>query len=93
MIHKRVKAARKAKKLTQKELAEKIGVSPNTINMWESGLQGIRLTQLTKLALALDVSVCYLVEGDKASYQEILRLVRQMSKIEQQNLLDFLTSQ
>lgn len=34
---KRIKELRKANKMTHKELAEKIGIAPRTLQMWESG--------------------------------------------------------
>ncbi|MBR4289649.1 MAG: helix-turn-helix domain-containing protein [Oscillospiraceae bacterium] len=61
---KTVKQLREARKLTQAELAERIGVSSKTISKWETakGLPDISLLQ--PLALALGISVIELMNGE-----------------------------
>lgn len=60
-----VKRLREAKKLTQAELAERIGVSSKTVSKWETakGLPDISLLQ--PLAQALGVSVIELMNGEQ----------------------------
>ena len=59
-----IKKLREGKKLTQAELAEKIGVSSKTVSKWETarGLPDISLLQ--PLAEALGVSVIELMNGE-----------------------------
>lgn len=57
---KRLKELRKEKELTQKELAEKLGVGRTTISEYESGKIVPRQDGLVKLAEILDVTVDYL---------------------------------
>ena len=59
-----IKQLREARKLTQAELAEKIGVSSKTISKWETakGLPDISLLQ--PLAQALGISVIELMNGE-----------------------------
>lgn len=59
-----IKRLRENKKMTQAELAEKIGVSPKTISKWETakGLPDISL--LDSLSAALEVSVMELMSGN-----------------------------
>ena len=59
-----IKALREAKKLTQAELAQQIGVSGKTVSKWENakGLPDISL--LDPLAKALGVSVIELMKGE-----------------------------
>ena len=58
---------RKAKKLTQAKLAEKLFVSEKTISKWENG-NGLPDTNiLPKLCEALDISVNELLNGEKIS--------------------------
>ena len=58
---------RKAKKLTQAKLAEKLFVSEKTISKWENG-NGIPDTNtLPKLCEVLDISVNELLNGEKIS--------------------------
>lgn len=52
----RVKTLRKEKKITQKQLAEKMQVSQTAIALWESGQRGISLETLEKIAECMDLS-------------------------------------
>lgn len=54
---------RKQKGLTQKELAEKIGVSDKTISKWECGNSIPDTTYLESLCNSLDISVNELLSG------------------------------
>jgi len=60
-----IKQLRESRKMTQSELAEKIGVSSKTVSKWETakGLPDISLLQ--PLALALGISVIELMKGEK----------------------------
>ena len=60
-----IKQLREAKRLTQAELGEKIGVSSKTVSKWETakGLPDISLLQ--PLSLALGVSVIELMNGEQ----------------------------
>lgn len=49
-----IKEARKAKKLSQKQLGEQIGVSHQTIATWEQGVRAPIEANLIRLAMALD---------------------------------------
>lgn len=51
--------ARIAKDLTQRELADKIGVSHVAIYRWESGDRIPKATHLASIANALDVPIGY----------------------------------
>lgn len=56
---------RKAKKLTQAKLAEKLFVSEKTVSKWENG-KGIPDTEsLPKLAKVLDISINELLQGKR----------------------------
>ena len=64
---------RKAKKLTQAKLAEKVFVSEKTISKWETG-NGIPDTNsLTKLCEVLDVSINELLSGERLSNEDYKR--------------------
>ena len=56
-----LKAARKAKGLTQVEVARAIGLTQNGYSYWENGKAKIDRDQLLKLANLFDVSVDYLL--------------------------------
>ena len=58
------KEARKAKNLTQTQVAEYIGINQNTYSYWESGRSRIDDVSLKKLARLYDRSVDYLLGND-----------------------------
>lgn len=58
-----IAACRKAKGLTQKALAEKLGVTNKAVSKWESGQGMPDISILTQLAHVLDVSVDALLNG------------------------------
>lgn len=61
---KTIKELREKKRLTQKELAEKICVSDKTISKWETGKGLPDIGIMEELAKALGVSVAELLTGD-----------------------------
>ncbi len=60
-------AARKAKALSQEELAEKLNVSRQTIYKWEAGITYPDIDKLCEIARALEVSTSYLLDGQEQS--------------------------
>ena len=63
---------RKAKKLTQAKLAEKLFISEKTVSKWENG-KGIPDTSiLSKLCEIFDVSINELLNGERISKDEYL---------------------
>lgn len=66
-----IKRLREKKKLTQKELAEKLMVSDKTISKWETNKGLPDLSILSELANALSVSVPELLTGDVAVNKNI----------------------
>lgn len=57
----RLRQARKRKKLTQRQVAEKLGVSAPTVTRWERGHVEPDTEAIKKLSEILDVSVDYLM--------------------------------
>ena len=58
-------ASRKKQKMTQKELAEEIGVTDKAVSRWETGRGFPDVSVLQPLAQALGVSVAEIVKGEK----------------------------
>lgn len=56
-----IKEARESAGLSQKELAQIIGVAPNTMHGYESGKHDPKSDLLTKIAIACHVSVDFLL--------------------------------
>ncbi len=57
----RIAAAREAQGLNQSELARKLGVSPQSVQAWESGRTAPRNPRIKHLSEVLGVSVAYLM--------------------------------
>lgn len=57
----RIRESRKAKSLTMKELAQKIGVVESTVSMYETGKREPDYATLGKIADALNVTIDYLL--------------------------------
>lgn len=62
----RLKTLRKEKKLTQKELAEQIGIKQNSYSDWETGKNEPSLENIIKLAKILDTTADELLGIDKS---------------------------
>lgn len=60
---------RKTKGLTQRELAEKIGISDKTISKWECGNSMPDISYLEQLCSALGISVNELLSGEHLSQE------------------------
>lgn len=56
-----LKIARKTKQLTQKEVAQKLGISQNTYSYWESGKIKVDSAGLEKLCKIFETSADYLI--------------------------------
>lgn len=52
-----LRAARKSKGLTQKEMGERVGITESAYSRYESGKQNLTLDTLQKVAEAMEVSV------------------------------------
>ena len=63
-IGKRIQALRKEREMTQKQLADAVGVTPQAVSKWETDESCPDITALPLLAGALGVSVDALLGGD-----------------------------
>ena len=50
--------------MSQKEFAEKVGVSQASINMWERGNRRPKFEQIQKIANALDMPISFFLEDE-----------------------------
>ena len=66
-----VKALREDRKLTQADLAEKIGVSSKTVSKWETGKGLPDISLLQPLAQALGISVIELMNGEPIANRNV----------------------
>ncbi|MBN9510727.1 MAG: helix-turn-helix transcriptional regulator [Alphaproteobacteria bacterium] len=89
----RIAAGRRARGLTQAELAEAVGVSRSAVAQWETERAGQVRGNLTRIAAALGVSVQHLLGGEEAEAAEnatelaLLRLYRELGEEDRALLL------
>lgn len=62
---------RKSQKLTQKNLAEKLGVTDKAVSKWERGINSPDISLLIPLAKALNVTTSELLRGEKETAKDI----------------------
>lgn len=94
----RLKELIEKKGITQKELAEEVGCTDAAISHYIKGDRIPRSSVLTKIAIALDTTSDYLMEGiptdvtDELDYAKklIARNVTQMSKAEKREIINIL---
>ena len=53
-----VQQERRAQGLSQKDFAEKLGVSQSMVSQWESGEENFTVTTLVRISSALGLSIC-----------------------------------
>lgn len=63
MIGQKIKVIREKKRITQKDLAETLGVSRQAVCMWESGKRELRIATLDRIANALSVPISTIIGG------------------------------
>ncbi|MDD7607780.1 MAG: helix-turn-helix transcriptional regulator [Candidatus Enterosoma sp.] len=76
-VGERIKELRNKMNLTQAELAEKSGFTPQTVSNWESGSREPDIDTLVKLSSLFSVSLDYLISGKEQEKEVII-----MSRIE-----------
>ncbi len=82
---KRLKAARKQKRLTQKELAGMVDIGSSQFNKYECGLHIPPAEKLIELARILDTSLDFLLIGENADSYSLhnKRLIKRFQELEQ----------
>ena len=75
---------RKAKNLTQEQLAEKLDVSRQSISKWESGQAVPEMEKIVALSVVFNVTTDYLL---KSSEIDDLSVKTEMLEKQQQNIL------
>lgn len=79
---KRIAERRKELSMTQENLAEKVGLSLQSVSCIELGKKGVRPENLIKICNALDVSADYLLRGKRDSLEmsELFLKISQLGK-------------
>ncbi|MGN0314993.1 MAG: helix-turn-helix domain-containing protein [Fusicatenibacter sp.] len=89
----RIAMLRRNKKLTQEELADRSGVSLQTISTAERGVKALRPENIVKISQALDTSTDYLLTGNPNSldYSIMNRKLSNLVPEKQERILRILT--
>ena len=87
----RIKQVREEKGVSQRQLAEIVGVSAVTVLNWENGIYDPSAKDLIKLSKALDVSIDYLVGNDSQDNEkEAVR--RALNRLSKEDLIELIVS-
>ncbi len=78
----RIRQRREALKLTQQQLAEALGVTPQHISVIEQGKRSISVEGLAKLAEELGVSIDYLVTGKEVAVADVIPAIKADESLE-----------
>jgi len=78
---------RKQQNLTQKELAELLGVTDKAVSKWERGLNFPDISLLEKVASALQISVVELLGIERDSHEEIVSDMTALARKEQEKIV------
>lgn len=65
-----IRALRKERNMTQKDLAERLHITDRAVSKWERGLCGPDISLLEPLAEALGISILELIQGERSSRAE-----------------------
>ncbi len=76
----RIVKRRKELGITQEQLAEKIGVSIQSISCIENGRKSIKPENLSKICETLDISADYILRGKK-SYKELEGILKKFESM------------
>ena len=97
----RLVAAREAAGLSQKDLAEKIGISQRALSWWEREPVALKPDQLAALAEALGVTADHLLgrtpekkrgSGPKGKAQKVFEAVSKLPRHQQKKIIDVVES-
>ncbi|MBP3918347.1 MAG: helix-turn-helix transcriptional regulator [Clostridia bacterium] len=84
-INEKLRALRKQKNVTQEELAQHLGITPQSVGKWERGEGFPDITLLPKIAFYFDVTIDALLCVDQVKIEETIAAYRQQSTICKQN--------
>ena len=93
-IGSRILSRRKQLRMTQEELAEKAGITPQTVSSAELGKKALRPENIIKLCGALKISADYLLFGTISSDDQsvLFSKVSQLSPAQYRHLEDIVNS-
>lgn len=93
-IGNRILSRRKQLRMTQEELAEKAGITPQTVSSAELGKKALRPENIIRICSALDISTDYLLLGkiNDGDHSVLLSKVTDLPPIQYRHLEDIINS-
>ena len=93
-IGNRILSRRKQLRMTQDELAEKAGITPQTVSTAELGKKALRPENIIRICSALDVSTDYLLLGaiNTSDHSVLLSKISNLPPIQYRHLEDIINS-
>ncbi len=88
----RLRELRNKSGLTQNEIANKLGVSGQTILNWENGIYEPKINQLIQLADLFDVTVDYLIER-QANNKSVDAICNELERIPKEDIIAFIKAE
>lgn len=77
MLHQQIRALRKAKGMSQVELAKRLGVTKQSVSNWENDNIQPSVEMVVKLAGIFSVSTDYLLGLERGEYVDVTGLSRE----------------
>ncbi len=93
-IGNRILNRRKQLRMTQEDLAEKAGITPQTISSAELGKKALRLENIIRVCSALHISTDYLLLGEinSGDYSVLLSRISNLPPIQYCHMEDIINS-
>lgn len=93
-IGNRILNRRKQLRMTQEKLAEKAGITPQTVSSAELGKKALRLENIIRVCSALDISTDYLLLGkvNAGDYSILFSRISNLPPIQYRHLEDIINS-
>lgn len=90
----RILSRRKQLRMTQEKLAEKAGITPQTVSSAELGKKALRPENIIRISSALGISTDYLLLGEINAYDHstLISKISNLSPIHYQHLEDIINS-
>lgn len=89
IIGHQIHSLRDKHRMTQEDLAMKIGVSKQTISNWETGLKTPRMGAIQNLSNLFNVSKSYIIEGKEENQDEIFAIYNQLDDSRKKEVVEF----
>lgn len=90
----RILSRRKQLRMTQEELAEKAGITPQTVSSAELGKKALRPENIIRISSVLGISTDYLLLGEinACDHSTLISKISNLSPIHYQHLEDIINS-